>query len=191
MSKKKGSPKGQTKGMKVSYEVDGENIGEWNQPTPKNHLRQGKIYDDFCVLNQEFLKYVLSCGLTGIEMKLFIFLLSYMDYDNKIIICPIIANRQLGISESNFNKYIKKLEGRNLILKRALGYKNGSEVMLNFDVISPYAAFRNKNNKNNVEAHQLAMRNIPAPYIKQTNINGMIDLINPETGEVFHESKIK
>ena len=179
------------KGLEVTFKMDEETLREYNQPTPKNHLRQGKLYDDFCILNQEFLKYVISCPLSAKDLKLFMFLLSNMDHDNKIIICPVIAKRQLGIHESSFNKHIKKLEDNKLIYKRNLGYNKGKEVLINFDIINPHAVFRNKNSLDNVVAHQTAMAKIEAPYIKQINIDNEIDLINPDTGEIFHTSSKK
>ena len=188
---KKGSPKGQKKGMEVTYKVDGETIGEWNAPMPKNALRQGKIYDDFCILNQEFIKYVLSCDLTKNEYKVFMFLLSWMDQENKIIIDSEMIEHHLGINQTHVNKYIKKLQDYKIIYKRNLGYRKGQEVLLNFDIISPHMAFKAKNNRENVNKHQQLMWQKESPYIKQVNIKGEIDYVNPDTGEIFHTSPKK
>ncbi len=185
---KKGSQKGVKKGMKVTFETDGDLAHEHDFiPIKKNHLKQGKIYDSFCILNQEFLKYILSCKLSISEYKILMFLLSYMDMDNKIIIDAEMIEYNLGIGSTNVNKYIKKLQDKKIIYKRNLGYRKGAEVLLNFDIISPHMAFKNKNNHDNVAKHKSLMRS-DLPYVKQANlITGGVDLINPETGEVFHE----
>ena len=179
------------KSVKVTYEVDGETMQKADVVAiPKNHLKQGKMYDDFCILNQEFLKYVLSLNLTVNEYKILLFLLSYMDLENRIIIDAEMIRYNLGINKSNVNKYIKSLEKHKVIYKRNLGYTKGTEVLLNFDIISPHMVFKNKNNFDNVSAHKKMMFN-DLPYVKQQNLlTGKIDFINKETGEIFHEKDI-
>ncbi len=185
---KKGSPKGQKKGFQITYKLEGDQ--EENHdiiPVPKNHLKQGKVYDDFCILNQEFLKYILSCKLTKNEYMILMFLLSYMDKENRIIVDAEMIEYNLGINSTNVNKYIKKLEDKKIIYKRNLGYRKGAEVLLNFDIISPHMAFKNKNNFENVSTHKKLMQS-DLPYIRQKNmLTGATDLIHPSTGEVFYE----
>lgn len=191
MKAKKGSPKGKKKGMEYSVEMETEDLAEWNLPTPKNHLRQGKIYDDFCIMNQEFLKYILSCKLTRKEYDVLLFLLSWMDQQNKIIIDAEMIQHHLGIDKSNVNKLITKLEEDKIIYKRNLGYNKGKEILLNFDIISPHMAFKRKGDSEGVNDHKNLMRANEQPYSKQYNIAGQIDYINEETGEVFHTSPKK
>lgn len=185
---KKGSPKGRRKGIEFTYKIEGSDIENLEIiPLPKNHLKQGKIYDSFCILNQEFLKYILSCKLSISEYKILMFLLSYMDKENKIIIDAQMIEYNLGIGSTNVNKYIKKLQDKKIIYKRNLGYRKGAEVLLNFDIISPHMAFKNKNNFENVSTHKKLMQS-DLPYIRQKNLlTGATDLIDPKTGEVFHE----
>jgi hypothetical protein len=184
----KGSAKGQRKGLKITYELDDELVDDYDHiPVAKNHLRQGKLYDEFCILNQEFLKYILSLKLSISEHRILLFLLSYMDMNNKIIIDSEMIEYHLGIDRTNVNKYIKKLEKAKVIYKRNLGYTKGAEILLNFDVISPHMAFKNKGSHDNVSGHKLLMQR-DVPYVKQHNLlTGKIDLINSETGEVFGE----
>ena len=185
---KKGSPKGKKKGIEYSYKFDGEQAENYETiPLPKNHLKQGKIYDSFCILNQEFLKYILHCKLTISEYKILMFLLSYMDNENKIIIDAEMIEYNLGINATNTNKYIKRLQEKKIIYKRNLGYRKGAEVLLNFDIISPHMAFKNKNNFENVSQHKKLMQS-DLPYIRQKNLmTGATDLIHPTTGEIFYE----
>lgn len=190
---KKGSPKGQRKGRQSAWshtiEIDGDVAQEHDVlPLPKNHLRQGKLYDDFCVLNQEFLKYLWNLKLSISEHRILLFLLSFMDKDNKIIIDSEMIEYHLGINSTNVNKYIKKLEKHKVIYKRNLGYRKGAEVLLNFDIITPHMAFKNRNNYENVNSHKTLMRK-NLPYIRQKNIDGTIDLINSDTGEVYYSEK--
>lgn len=185
---KKGSPKGQKKGIEFSYKLDGEQAENFETiAVPKNHLKQGKIYDSFCILNQEFLKYILSCKLTKNEYMILMFLLSYMDKENKIIIDAEMIEYNLGIGATNVNKYITRLQKKKIIYKRNLGYRKGAEVLLNFDIISPHMAFKNKNNFDNVSNHKKLMQS-DLPYIRQHNgFTGAVDLVDPNTGEVFYE----
>jgi len=115
------------------------------------------------------------------------FLLSYMDKDNKIIIDAEMIDYHLKIGQSNVNKYIKKLEEYKIIYKRNLGYRKGQEVLINFDIISPHMAFKNPNTRDAVIDHKKLMNSNPVPYIRQLNaFTNEIDYINSETGEVFH-----
>lgn len=189
--------KGVKKGSKRTYEqnikMDGELVGQYEMKLNRtNHLRQGRMYHDFCILNQEFLKYILSIKLTKNEYSILLFLLSYMDSDNKIIIDAEMIEYHLGISKTNVNKYIKKLENKKVIYKRNLGYNKGQEVLLNFDIISPHFAFRNPNTSEKVRSHKALMNRKEIPYQRQINaFTNEIDYIDPDTGEVFHTSRKK
>jgi len=187
MERKKGVKKGTKKGFEITYKMEGDDTQNYDViPFPKNHLKQGKIYNDFCVLNQEFLKYVISCKLTKNEYLLLLFLLSYMDKENKIIIDSEMIEYNIGLNKTHVNKYVKKLQGHKIIYKRNLGYRKGAELLLNFDIISPHMAFKNKNNFTNVQSHKRIMAN-DIPYQRQQNLlTGSVDLINPETGEIFY-----
>lgn len=194
--------KGQEKGTKRKYQstfqhvlsVNGEDVGDYEGKLLKtNHLRQGKIYNDFCILNQEFLRYIMTLELTKNEYRVLMFLLSYMDKDNKIIIDAEMIEYHLGIGTTNVNKYIKRLESFRIIYKRNLGYRKGQEVLLNFDIISPHMAFKNANKAENVTDHKRLMSANERPYARQMNaFTNQIDFVNTETGEIFHTSpKVK
>jgi predicted transcriptional regulator len=187
----KGSPKGQKKGIEHRIYLSDEESKEFDVPVvPRNHLKQGKLYDDFCILNQEFLRYIMSITLSKNEYRILMFLLSYMDKRNRIIIDAEMIEYHLKIGASNVNKHIKKLQDNKIIYKRNLGYNKGQEVLINFDVISPHMAFKDKNAFDNVSHHKDEMRK-DIPFIKQMNLNGNLDYINPNTGEVFHTKAIK
>ena len=184
----KGSPKGQKKGFVHTVRFEGDEDAKEHQlfVGQKNHLRQGKLYENFCVLNQDFLKYIMSINLTKRDYQILMFLLANMDFENKIIIDAEMIEYNLGVNRTHVNKYIRKLADLGIIKKRNLGYKNGTEVSLNFNTMSPHMAFKNKNNKENVSTHQQLMA-IDHPYIKQQNVfTNQIDYVNADTGEVFH-----
>ncbi len=189
--------KGPKKGSKRTYEhhikIDGENMGDYTPKLVKtNYLKQGKIYDNFCILNQDFLLYIMSSNLTKNDYKILMFLLAYMNQDNRIIIDSEMIEYHLGINKTVVNKHITKLQKLKIIYKRNLGYKKGQELLLNFDIMSPHIAFKNANNQATVSDHKRLMSNKEKPYLQQTNaFTNEIDYINPETGEVFHTSPIK
>ena len=187
--------KGPEVGSKRKYEhtISIDDIDEYDvNVVSKNHLKQGKIYNDFCVLNQEFLKYILHLKFTKVEYDILFFLLSYMDHQNKIIVDAEMIAYNLGVNQTNVNKYIARLVKNKVIYKRNLGYRKGVEVLLNFDIISPHMTFKAKNNKENVDKHVQIMRSKEIPYIRQINLfSNAVDYIDPDTGEIFHTSPRK
>lgn len=190
----KGIEKGTKRRYQASYkhtlEVEGAPAGDYQAKLLKvNHLKQGKIFSDFCILNQEFLRYIMSLDLTKSDYKILMFLLSYMDKDNKIIIDAEMIEYHLGIGVTNVNKYIKRLEDHKIIYRRNLGYRKGQEVLLNFDIISPHMTFKNPNKQEHVSDHRRLMNSNEVPYIRQVNLfTNEIDFVNGETGEIFHTS---
>ena len=131
----------------------------------------------------------MSLKMTANDYKVLMFLLSYMDKRNRIIVDAEMIEYNLGINQTNVNKHIKKLEKYKIIYKRNLGYKKGAEVLINFDIMSPHMAYKDKNKFENVSNHKNQMRK-DVPYIKQHNTNGELDYVNPDTGEVFHTKAI-
>lgn len=151
-----------------------------------NHLRG--LYSDYCILNQEFLKYVLSCDLTGAQSKIFHFILSRMDKDNKILMSNEFIIKSLKLGEKTAITSIQKLIDCRIILKQKID-RERYVIDLNYDILNPQLAFKNKASKENVIKHK-ALINQETPYYKQTTTDGMIDFINPQTGEVFHSEKL-
>ncbi len=185
---KKGAPKGQRRRVEHRvYLPEDEGYYKEVKVSNVNALRQGKLYDDFCVLNQEFLKYLLSLPLTKNDYRILMFLLSYMDKENRIIVDAEMIEHNLGISKTHVNKHITKLEKQKVIYKRNLGYRKGQELLINFDIISPHMSFKNNNGFEAVNHHKQLMR-IDPPYMKQRNIEGGVDYINQD-GEVFHSTR--
>lgn len=148
-----------------------------------NHLRG--LYSDYCILNQEFLSYVLSCNLSQAQYKLFIYFISQMDRENKVLINNQLLINKFNLSEPTVISSLKKLVSKGIIIKQKLNVSN-YEIQINYDILNPALAFKDKANKENVMKHKGLMSKT-IPYIKQMNIYGGIDLINSETGEVFEQ----
>jgi hypothetical protein len=150
-----------------------------------NHLRG--LFDNHCVLNLDFLKYVLSCKLTGAQSRVFHFFLSEMDKDNKILMANELIIRRLKMTEKTAIQSVQKLIEYKIILKQKLD-RERYVIDLNYDMLNPQLAFKNKASRENVLKHKKLI-NQEAPYVKQTTTDGMIDYMNPNTGEIFHSEK--
>ena len=71
-----------------------------------NHLKG--MYTDYCIVNQEFLRYILSLKLSGIPANILFFFLSQMDKENKILINNQILIKALKTSEPSIIAGLKK-----------------------------------------------------------------------------------
>lgn len=151
-----------------------------------NHLRN--LYSNFCIVNQEFLSYVISCNLSQAQYKLLIFLISEMDKENRIFINNQILMEKLSISEKTAIDAVKKLTQKKIIVRQKLGVGN-YELQINYDILNPQFLFKNKATRENVKAHRGMIEHL-TPYIKQKNTNGGIDLIDTDSGELFHTTHI-
>lgn len=152
----------------------------------KNHLRN--LYSDFCIINQEFLSYVLSCNLSQAQYKLLVFLMSEMDKENRIFINNQILMEKLSISKKTAIEAVKILTQKKIIVRQKVGVSN-YELQINYDVLNPQFLFKNKATRENVENHRGLIEHL-TPYIKQKNTSGGIDLIDTDSGEVFHTTNI-
>ena len=152
-----------------------------------NHLRN--LYFDFCIINQEFLSYVLSCNLSQAQYKLLVFLMSKMDKENRIFINNQILMEKLSISEKTAIEAVKKLTQKKIIVKQKIGVSN-YELQINYDILNPQFLFKNKATRENVEKHRGLIEHL-TPYVKQKNIAGGVDLIDSDSGEVFHSTSVK
>lgn len=150
-----------------------------------NHLKG--MYTDYCIVNQEFLRYILSLKLSGIPANILFFFLSQMDKENKILINNQILIKVLGVSEPSVIKALKKLEKEKVIIKVKYAMSK-YQYEINYDCINPQFAFKNKSSRENVVKHKALMAQ-ETPYIRQYNTDGNVDLINKDTGEVFDTIK--
>lgn len=171
---------------KIEFEIPKEEVENVTAGLIKITHQRG-LYDEFFTLNQQFLKYVLTVGLKGKDWDVFIWLTSRMDYGNKILInqeyiCKSLSASQ-KITQGQVSKALKKLRDNKIILETK--YSRGKfEIGFNYDIMNPQMAFKGKATKQSVKDHK-ALITQESAYIKQYNISGDIDLINPSTGEIF------
>jgi DNA-binding Lrp family transcriptional regulator len=150
-----------------------------------NHLKG--LYTNYCIVNQEFLSYILSLKLSGIPSNILFFFLSQMDKENKILINNKILMKVINASEPSIIKALKTLEKQKVIIKIKYAMSK-YEYEINYDCINPQFAFKNKSTRENITKHKALMAQ-ETPYIKQYNTDGDIDLINTQSGEIFETQK--
>jgi DNA-binding Lrp family transcriptional regulator len=168
---------------RVIIDIPKEEIGKVSPTILKNNYLRN-LYADYCILNQEFLSYVVSCNLSKVQLSLLFFLMSEMDRENKILINNELLVKKLGATEKTIIEAIKKLTEKKIVIRQKLGVAR-YELQINYDILNPQLAFKNKATKENVKAHKALMAQ-ETPYIKQQNIFGDIDLMHPNSGEVFY-----
>lgn len=170
---------------KVEFEIPKEEQENVTAGLLKNnHLRD--LYKDYCILNQEFLRYVLSCSnLTGTPLKILIFLISVMDKENKVLTDYKEIGTALKMNPKQADNGLRALVKAKIVIKRkGFDVFRRNEIALNYDILNPQLAFKNKSTKQNVAFHK-ALMNQETPYIKQYNTDGHLDFVNTETGEIF------
>lgn len=170
------------KSRSIEFEIPNEESQEITAGLIKNNHLRG-LYSDYCILNQEFLKYVVSAKLTVTQLNMFILLLSEMDKENKILLNNATLMSKLRASEKTIIESIKALVKKRIIIKQKLGVGK-YEIQINYDILNPLLAFKNKASKQNVLDHKKLIQQ-ETPYIRQYNTSGGIDLVNPDTGEIF------
>lgn len=154
----------------------------------KNHL--SGLFAYYSILNQEFFNYVISCNLTGRQSKVLFFLLASAGLDGQVDLTNEHIARATNLDETNVSREVNFLVKKKIILKRRKrsGYEikiNYEEIHINHDMINPQFLFKNKVTKDTVDRHKALIQQ-ETPYIKQYNLfDGGIDMINPDTGEVF------
>ncbi len=150
-----------------------------------NHLRG--LYSDYCILNQEFLKYVVSSHLTAVQMKMIFLLMSEMDKENKVLLNNDLLIKRLKTTKMSVIESVKKLVFLKIIVRQKLDVSK-YEYQINYDILNPQMAFKDKSTKENITKHKALMEQ-ESPYIKQYNTDGNLDLINKNTGEIFDTIK--
>lgn len=170
---------------KIEFEIPKEEQENVTAGLLKNNHLNG-LYRDYCILNQEFLRYVLSCSnLTGTPLKILLFLISVMDKENKVLTDYKEIGSALKMNPKQADNGLRALIKAKIVIKRkGFDVFRRNEIALNYDILNPQLAFKNKSTKENVALHK-ALIVQETPYIKQYNTDGNIDLINSETGEIF------
>lgn len=167
---------------KVTIDIPNDEVDKVTAGIFKNNYLRN-LYADYCILNQEFLNYVISCNLSQAQYKLILYLMANMDKENKIVINNQVLMRDLKISEPTTIEAIKKLTSKKIIVRQKISTSK-YELQINYDILNPLLAYKGANAKEPVEHHKKLI-NQEAPYIKQENLFGQIDLMH-SNGEVFY-----
>jgi hypothetical protein len=150
-----------------------------------NHLKG--LYSNYCILNQEFLGYIVSLKLKPAEYRILFFIMSKMDKENKVLLNNDLFIKKLKMTEKSVINGVKGLYSYKIILRQK--HDVGKyEYELNYNILNPQFAFKNKSTKENIVQHK-ALITQETPYIKQYNTEGDIDLINTQNGEIFETIK--
>lgn len=150
-----------------------------------NHLRG--LYSDYCILNQEFLGYIVSLKLKPAEYRILFYIMSKMDKENKVLLNNDLFIKKLEMTEMTVIQALKRLFEFKIILRQKIDVMK-YEYELNYNILNPQFTFKNKGTKENIIKHK-ALINQETPYIKQYNTDGNIDLINNQNGEIFETIK--
>jgi hypothetical protein len=172
---------------KLEFEIPNEEADNITAGVIKNNHLRG-MYHHYCILNQEFLDYVVSCKLTAVQSRMLFFLMAGMDKENRVLLNNEILVKELKATEKSIIDATKRLESLRIIIRQKLG-TGRYEYQIQNDMLNPQMVFKNKASKENVKKHKALIRQ-ESPYIKQYNTDGDIDLINQETGEIFKTQKV-
>ena len=74
----------------------------------KNNHFKG-LYSDYCILNQEFLKYIVSSHLTAVQMKMIFLIMAEMDKENKVLLNNDLFIKKLKTTKKSVIEAEKKL----------------------------------------------------------------------------------
>jgi hypothetical protein len=113
--------------------------------------------------------------------------MSKMDKENKVLLNNDLFIKKLKMTEKSVINGVKGLYSYKIILRQK--HDVGKyEYELNYNILNPQFAFKNKSTKENIVQHK-ALITQETPYIKQYNTEGDIDLINTQNGEIFETIK--
>lgn len=170
----------------VSIDIPEDEVGNVTAGLlKKNHLRG--LYNNYCIVNQDFLSYVISCKLTKTQYGLLLYIISRMDKENKVLLNNFILMKAVGGTEKTIINSIQKLTEKGIIVRQKFDVSK-YEYQINYDILNPEFAFKNKSSLENVEKHKNLMRQ-ETPYLKQYNTEGTIDLVDKDSGEIFRTIK--
>lgn len=171
---------------KIEFEIPENEIENVTAGLIKINHQRG-LYDEFFTLNQHFLSYVLKIGLSGKDWEVFIWLMSVMDYGNKILTNQNTIVNNTGLSQAQVSKALNKLRKNKIIVETKLDTAK-YEIGFNYELLNPQLAFKGKANKTNIIEHK-GLINQKTPYHKILNIEGDWDLVDNQTGEIIRTVK--
>ena len=179
----------ETEKKRVVELEDGEQLN-----IKRNNPMKG-LYEDFFVVNQKFLKYVISRNLTGRQSKVLFYLLSEMEQQNKIVTNGRLIGEALNIRQSHVLDELRKLEEYGIIFRKKLGMYQ-TEIGLNYDsveydMVSPLLGYKGASNSKQIEEHKGKIQAL-TPYAEIEELKeNKVDIVDKKTGEVLYSEKMK
>lgn len=144
------------------------------------------LFYDFAIVNLEFFKWLSTQKISGRQCRILHYLISKMQFENRVTITHQEVSQQLKIYKSDLSKELKKLEERCIIMREKIASKT-YEVKLNLACMYLNQAMIYKGNpkdRKKVKEHKyLASLNVP--YHQRKNLFGDYDIIDKETGEIL------
>lgn len=179
----------ETERKRVVELEDGEHLN-----IKRNNPLKG-LYQDYFIINQRFLKYVIARDLTGRQSKILFYLLSEMANKNRIVTNGRIIGENLGIEQSNILKDLKVLEVYGIIFRQKLGMYQ-TEIGLNYelvehDMVNPLMGYKGSANSKFIQEHKEKIQGL-TPYATIDQLKeGKVDIVDKTTGEVLYSEKRK
>ena len=102
---------------------------------PKNYMPAGYEY---IIVFQETLDRVLTYSLNSTELKVFIYVLSQVGFENSLIM-PGLQSRcakAIGDYQPNVSKALKKLEAFNIIIKEPIEDTRSFKFRINYSLVA-------------------------------------------------------
>lgn len=177
----------ETERKRVVELEDGEHLN-----IKRNNPLKG-LYEDYFIINQKFLKYVIARDLTGRQSKILFYLLSEMEHKNKIVTNGRIIGEALGITQNNILNDLKVLEIYGIIFRQKLGMYQ-TEIGLNYDLVehdmvNPLMGYKGSANSKYIQEHKEKIKGL-TPYAEIEQLKeGKIDITDRATGEVLYSEK--
>lgn len=151
-----------------------------------NHKELKGLFFDFAIVNLEFFKWLSTQRITGRQCRVLHYLISKMQFENKVTITHQEVSQELKIARSNLSNDLHSLEDRGIIMREKIASKV-YEVKLNLSSMYLNHAMIYKGNPKDrvkVKEHKyLASLNVP--YHQRKNVFGDYDIINKQTGETI------
>lgn len=168
---------------------DGEHLN-----IKRNNPLKG-LYQDYFIINQKFLKYVIARDLTGRQSKILFYLLSEMEHKNKIVTNGRIIGECLNIKQTHVLNDLKVLEVYGIIFRQKLGMYQ-TEIGLNYDLVehdmvNPLMGYKGSANSKYIQEHRVKIQGL-TPYAEIAQLKeGKTDFVDKATGEVLYSEKKK
>lgn len=93
---------------------------------------------EYIIVFQETLERVLTYSLNSTELKVFIYVLSQVGFENSLIM-PGLQNRcakSIGDYQPNVSKALKKLENFNIIIKEPIEHTKSFLFRINYELVA-------------------------------------------------------